>query len=416
MTAREHSTDPRPAIHCTASSGWVNDPVGLVHHGGRYHLFYQYVPDVTDWRPHCSWGHASSTDLMSWTEHEAALSPGDGDLGCWSGRVFTDEEGVATIYYTSVNEPRVELGVIREAEPVDEHWEAWRKGPVVATPPDELDLVAFRDPTVFRDGSVWRMLVGAGYADGRAAVLSYSSADLRTWAYDGPALEREPRAEDGLARQLVWECPHITVVDGRHVLVASVWVDGRTEYVEAAVGRYTDGRFVAEEWQRLTYGGGHYAASPFTDAEGREGLMFWVRGVGGVDRGWAGALSIPYALAVEGTTLRLRPHPEVRARRPSDPAVVGLDWAVDGASASLDLVSETGRPMVTLDADRGSVRVSGKGGTVVLPPAPGGVAVVADHGLLEVCTGTAVATVTLSTDDGPAQWPEGPLVRGWWPA
>ncbi len=98
------------------------------------------------------------------------------------------------LFYTSVNNPtttsrcsggpsgRPVLGPLAQ-------------GPVVARPPRQLGITAFRDPGVFRDGPVWRMLVGAGYADGTAGLLCYSSADLRTWVFVGPVAERE--ASDG---------------------------------------------------------------------------------------------------------------------------------------------------------------------------------------------------------------------------
>ncbi|PJI51996.1 hypothetical protein CTI14_50175 [Methylobacterium radiotolerans] len=44
----------------------MNDPLGLTFHGGRYHLFYQHVPGADDWAPQCRWGHATSSDLLTW--------------------------------------------------------------------------------------------------------------------------------------------------------------------------------------------------------------------------------------------------------------------------------------------------------------------------------------------------------------
>jgi sucrose-6-phosphate hydrolase SacC (GH32 family) len=57
----------RPALHLTTRSGWINDPRGLTYHGGRYHMFFQYVPAQVLWGPQCWWGHAVSEDLLSWT-------------------------------------------------------------------------------------------------------------------------------------------------------------------------------------------------------------------------------------------------------------------------------------------------------------------------------------------------------------
>ena len=53
---------PRPALHFAPARNWMNDPNGLIQHGGRVHLFYQHNPGgpVPE---HMAWGHASSADL-----------------------------------------------------------------------------------------------------------------------------------------------------------------------------------------------------------------------------------------------------------------------------------------------------------------------------------------------------------------
>lgn len=128
-------TVTRPLAHLTAPSGWVNDPLGLTVHDGRYHLFFQHVPDSLTWQPTCHWGHAVSEDLVTWEHRPIALAPGEGDGGIWSGSLVLDDAGEARIYYTAVRVPDFARGSIRVARPRDETWDVWDKGETVVPAP-----------------------------------------------------------------------------------------------------------------------------------------------------------------------------------------------------------------------------------------------------------------------------------------
>lgn len=371
-------THDRPRWHFTPGSGWMNDPLALTWHNGRYHLFFQYVPGRTTWAPECRWGHASSLDLFSWTEHPVALEPGDGDDGIWSGSLAVDDDGRATIFYTAVSTPEFGVGRIRTATPLDDDWLVWAKGEVVAEAPP-LDLIAFRDPFVMRDGERWRMLVGTATVGGDAAASSYISDDLRSWSFDGIAASRNTSETEPVWTGALWECPQIFTLDGRDVMVTSVWQDDELHYVAYAVGRLADGRFDADSWGRLTYGDSYYAPSFFRDRDGLPCLISWMRGAG--DAGRASALSVPHVLRLEGDTLVAEPHPGVAeastAARTS--IAVGEEWTATSAGTALVIRREPTSVICTWqDAE------------TIVPAGDGEVEVLVDGETVEVFTGAAL--------------------------
>ena len=88
-----YKEENRPQFHFTARRGWVNDPNGLVYHNGLYHLYYQHNPFERDWE-NMTWGHATSPDMLHWTEHDDVLFPDR--LGTmYSGSAVYDERNTS---------------------------------------------------------------------------------------------------------------------------------------------------------------------------------------------------------------------------------------------------------------------------------------------------------------------------------
>ena len=359
----------RPEFHYTADQGWINDPHGITYRDGQYHSFFQFVPNSTVWAPNCHWGHAVGEDLLSLTTLPIAIAPGDGDEGIWSGALVQDDAGATRIFYTSTSRPNIGIGRVRVATPVDDDWIEWVKGDVVAEPPSELDILNYRDPFVKRDGDQWRMFVAAGLTDGTATALSYLSADLDSWEYEGIAIQRSTNEKEPVWMGALWECPQIIEVDGRHVMVSSIWDDDVLLHVGYAIGTYADGQFTAETWGRLTYGPSYYAPSFFRDADGRPCLTFWMRGVHDLDAGWASAHSLPHVLSLDGDALVATPHPDVERYRGESSGGTALDvvWS-PGATGEL-VVEAGGAALMTLRLADGELTVIGGAGQWSMPAA-----------------------------------------------
>jgi beta-fructofuranosidase len=413
----------RPSLHFTPRNGWINDPLGLTHDGGVYHLFFQHVPTGTLWDPGCAWGHATSTDLLHWTELPVALAPGDGDQGCWSGSVALPQPDRPVIFYTSVGPPDLGLGTVRTARPAaGTGWTDWTKGDVVARLPEEVPAAVFRDPYVFPSDDGWRMLVGAGLVDGTAAVLGYVSDDLERWSYDGIVASRSTADTDPSWTGSAWECPQLFPLGDRWVLLVSVWHDHALQHVAYAIGTLSEGRFDAGTWQRLTWGDAYYAPTAFADRDGGRCVLHWLRGVDDPAGRWAGALSLPHRLELDGDALRVQPHPEVDAlRRPAGPDLpdgpTDVVWQA-AAGMSLRLHRGDGRVVAEMELadDVLRLRVAGEHAEREVPCAGGPVRVLADGPVIEVFAGTAVLAVRVPAGTGALQ-PLEPLdgaVTCWW--
>jgi beta-fructofuranosidase len=315
--------DHRPLAHLRPVTGWTNDPIGPLRWHGRLHLFHQYNPHAGEWdRPH--WGHLVTDDLVHWQRRPIALSPGPGGAdadGCYSGCVVVDGEQ-AVMVYTGVRGPfgpqeEQTTCLARSSDPLLDRW-GKEPGNPVTTPPAHLDLIGFRDPFVWREDGRWWQLVGAGIRDVGGAALLYSSDDLVDWTEEGPLLtaaEVGPPSEVGA----MWECPALFRSGTTEVLLLNVHDGVTTGHPIAVVGERTGTRFRPRHLQRLDLGPDVYAPCLYTDQQGRVMVWGWsweaTTPQAQRAAGWAGVLSWPRELTVDGDEVRVAALPETRELR-----------------------------------------------------------------------------------------------------
>ncbi|MGW1109182.1 glycoside hydrolase family 32 protein, partial [Streptomyces sp. NPDC002540] len=339
--------DPhRPRFHFIAPGGWLNDPNGLAHWNGVYHLFYQYNPlAAAHHRIH--WGHATSRDLINWTDEPVALVPGtdgpDRD-GCWSG-VLVDDGGTPTLVYSGRHGER-ELPCVATGSPDLRSWHKDPANPVIAAPP-EGDLTAFRDHCVWRENGKWRQLVGSGIRGVGGTAFLYESEDLRGWRYVGPLLTGD--ASTGTAADLdwtgtMWECVDLFRIDGADILAFSAWDEGATHYSLYWTGQYEGDTFTPCELHRLDYGQRYFYAPQSTrDALGRRIMFGWLQEGRDEDAmaeaGWCGVMSLPrvVTLGADGRLVQA-PVPEL-ARLRREAVHTAAFVVTDGTYVRLDDVA-----------------------------------------------------------------------------
>jgi beta-fructofuranosidase len=366
--AAAHPDPAFPHFHPRPAQGWINDPNGISHINGRYHVFFQYNPESA--RHHrIAWGHVSSADLVRWEEHPVALRPQDGgpdEYGCWTG-VVADDGGVPTAAYSGVRGDGGHSQVVISRGSAD--LVSWNQdGHVAASMPDDPQVTAVRDPFIFRFNGKRYAMQGAGLASGHAALLLYTVEDLSDWKYQGIWLTSENPVASARTPAEIWECPQLVRVpsgssveppsggdasaqdafsEDAWVMMFSLWLSGDHHEHANGVGHLigtlaedpatglpvfspqTGGKsdlgrdFYAPQIVQLQHGdgAGGTAGEPkallwgwANEGPGRDGRRG--RNQAEIDAaGWAGVLTHPRLLSVVDGSLAVAPAPEVDAYR-----------------------------------------------------------------------------------------------------
>ncbi|MFF1385144.1 glycoside hydrolase family 32 protein [Arthrobacter sp. NPDC058288] len=388
LVARAEADPLRPRFHFVSPAGWLNDPNGVGQWNGTYHLFYQYNPEGA-FHHRILWGHATSPDLVNWTDQPVALEPSGGPDtdGCWSG-VLVNDGGTPTLVYSG-RHGASELPCVAVGSPDLLSWTKAPENPVIPAPPAGVEITAYRDHCVWREGSRWRQLVGSGIRGRGGTAFLYESADLRRWDYIGPLVIGDASSGDPAATDwqgTMWECVDLfragggtlgggtlgadapgagALADetqgdpepGTDVLVFSAWHDGDTRHPLYWTGRYAGDSYSPRDLHRLDYGGRYfYAPQSFADESGRRVMFGWLQegrtDSAMVEAGWSGVMSLPRVATLDADgALAFAPVPEVELLRRDHvrigPRTLGVGEVLAGVTGNqldleLDLELEPG--------------------------------------------------------------------------
>lgn len=273
----------RPQFHFTPRKGWMNDPNGLIHYQGKYHLFYQYSPNRDDQAgQNMHWGHATSGDLLHWEEEPLALSIQKEGEQYFSGCAIEDPSNTSDFQKKKQESPlilvftKMEDGELSQclALSYDEGktFEEYGENPVIPKLENSVNLQnpidpQNRDPNVFwhEPTKKWVMTLFIE-RKGERQFLILNSDDLKSW-------EETEHVVLGY-----YECPDLVKlpVDGNPNNSRWVIMDARNKY---QIGSFDGRNFLADTDQLSSHAGPHYYA-PQTwhqEPEGRTIQIGWMR-------------------------------------------------------------------------------------------------------------------------------------------
>lgn len=286
----DYGENYRNQLAFSALRGWNNDPNGLLCVDGTYHMYYQYNYDQRNGQTYngwgnMSWGHATSTDLVHWTEQPVAIPAYQNVNGeyydmMFSGSAVYDKDNTSGFFDN--NGGKGIVAILTQPQTADQ---GGAQRQILAYSNDGQSFTIygeilgreddggvgdneFRDPKVFwsEEHSKWLMAVGGG------SVRMYSSDNLKDWEFIG-------------STGFWGECPDLSAYeteDGlKYVLIISPEDKSQSHAYNKTERKDTfypaeyyvvgtldeDGLFVADgEITRLSYGIDSYAMQTFNNS------------------------------------------------------------------------------------------------------------------------------------------------------
>lgn len=317
---------PRPRVHLSAPSTWMNDPNGLILHEDIWHAFYQNNPFGSD-HGHMTWAHATSRDLLRWEDHGPAICEEDG-VQIYSGSVVRIDDRLVALYTGHSGPEHPVRGALQDQRLAisTDDGATWTKRAEAVVDRGSAD---FRDPKVLWHGPSGQWVMAAVEAQDRE-LLVHTSHDLITWEHT--STYRDERLTG------IWECPDLvqlaTTEDHPWLLILSTNPGGPvgTSGTWGIRGDFDGAAFTAQaDPVPLDHGPDLYAAVTFSGVEGPPLLMGWAVDVEYAGRTptapWRGVMSLPRTLHPRGDAIVAEPV------LPSAPRSTEPDQALDPATA-----------------------------------------------------------------------------------
>jgi sucrose-6-phosphate hydrolase SacC (GH32 family) len=422
--------DPyRPLYHFTGVESWINDPNGPIYHNGKYHLFYQFDPQVPDgkggWaRSQRCWGHAVSGDLVHWQDWPVAVWPDTqyDRNGIFSGNTLIHDGKIHGLYTGNVGERGETYGMLTWSE---DGGVTFKKKMVMPNNqrPNKHSPVHW-DAQVWKEGDTWCQLIGGATEDPKqGAAWLWKSKDLEKWTL-------QKNIAPSIKHGDYWELPYLLPLDGRHVLMVGA---GNPYWI----GRYDPKamEFTPETPMRAVDTGDYYSFNPhMVDDKGPNGsprrIMHGWATIGRPPEVkdvpyWEQAHSIPRVISVRDDRLWQEPIPELRCLRYDHRKLAGRNLPAGAAIALSELRGDALEIIASFDRKSANrcgliVRADGQGsGTRVWADAgnqfgiegrahthflkkgdPVELRVFVDRGVLEVyCNGVAVTHKCFASAD-----------------
>ena len=349
----------RPQFHFSSRRNWINDPNGMVFDGERFHLFFQHNPLGTKWG-NMTWGHATSDNMLHWSQHDHALLPYRVDRR--SGTIFSgtavidhnDSLGVQQgdtptmcLFYTFANKPKFYQAMAYSTDG-GQTFQYHNDGRAV------VENQGFdngeRDPKVFWHDPTQRWVMALWVERKPGRVRFFTSKNLVDWTF----------ASD-LMRDWAYECMDIVFlpVDGDPGRTKAVLYDASFDY---EVGTFDGTTFHSETPVRKMGRGNFYAAQTFNQMpDGRAVQMGWMKSAVDTadvfDVPHNGQMSFPCDLTLrtidDAPTLYVWPIPEADALVKKREKLSSVRLPIDEATRIADEIDLTD---IELTLDVGSAK------------------------------------------------------------
>jgi fructan beta-fructosidase len=339
----------RPQFHMSQMRGWNNDPNGMFYYDGQYHFFWQCNPAGRNWA-NMYWGHATSPDMVHWTEQKRALRPFGGEVqnrhpkmavrNCFSGSGNVDQNNTAG--WQTGSEKTLVLAftdtgcgeALAYSNDRGKSWKYYEGNPVI--------VHRGRDPKLmwYEPGQHWVIAVYNEDPEIGRNIAIHTSTNLKEWQLQSKIPGYFECAE-------IFELP----VDGDAAKTKWVIFAADAQY---ALGHFDGKRFTPEhEGKHRVHWGAYYASQCFSNPpDGRVVQIGWAR-IDTPDMPFNQSFTVPTNLTLHTTEDGIRmfatPIEELeQLRKPNPKTVVNAELTTEAPAVMLDVADQLFDILVTL--------------------------------------------------------------------